>query len=260
MIEAPVFNRYTAAIWYRHFLVWRELFWSSMATNVFNPVLFLFAFGFGLGAVVGTLDGVSYLAFVVPGMMAQAAMFAPSFEATVSVYSRVNLQRTWHAMLATPVQLSEIIWGEIAWAASKGLLAGLCVLVVAWLWGGVLSPAGALLSLPVIVLACLAFAAYGLFATSLARHWEFFSYFFSFWVTPMFLFCGVFFEISRFPYYLRAIVWLLPMTHLIAVIRPLMLGHTLGPGTAALHILYIAITGWLAAHLAQRRFAQRLFD
>lgn len=260
MIELPALNRYVAAIWYRHFLVWRELFWSSMATNVFNPVLFLFAFGFGLGAVVGKLGGVSYLAFVVPGMMAQAAMFAPSFETTVSAYSRVNLQRTWHAMMATPVRLSEILWGEIVWAASKGVLAGVCVLVVAWIWGGVVSPWGAILSLPVIVLACLAFAAYGLFATSLAKGWEFFSYFFSFWVTPMFLFCGVFFEISRFPPYLRAIVWFLPMTHLIAVIRPLMLGQALSPGYAALHILYIALTGWLAAHLALRRFGKRLFD
>ena len=230
-----------------------------MATNVFNPVLFLFAFGFGLGAVVGRIGGVSYLAFVVPGMMAQAAMFAPSFETSISAYSRVNLQRTWHAMLATPVRLSEILWGEIAWAASKGVLAALCVLIVAWVWGGVLSPWGAILSLPVIVLACLAFAAYGLLATSIARGWEFFSYFFSFWVTPMFLFCGVFFDISRFPPYIRTVVWVLPMTHLIAVIRPLMLGQA--PGAAvALHILYIALTGWLAAHLALRRFAQRLFD
>jgi lipooligosaccharide transport system permease protein len=210
--------------------------------------------------MLGTLGGVSYLAFVVPGMMAQAAMFPPSFETTVAAYSRVHLQRTWHAMLATPVRLAEILWGEIVWAASKGLLAAVCVLIVGWLWGGVVSPVGALLSLPVIMLACLAFAAFGLLATSLAKGWEFFSYFFSFWVTPMFLFCGVFFEISRFPPYLRAVVWLLPMTHLIAVIRPLVLAQPLSPGMALLHILYLGLTGWLAAHLALRRFTQRLFD
>ena len=92
-----------AAVWRRQYLVWRKLIWSSLATNVCNPLLFLFAFAFGLGAVMAEQEGIAYLAFVVPGMMAYTTMFVASFETTVSAFARYSLQRTWDATLATSV-------------------------------------------------------------------------------------------------------------------------------------------------------------
>lgn len=105
-------SRYTLAIVWRHYLVWRNLIWSSLASNVINPVLFLFAFGFGLGAFIDQMNGIDYLAFIVPGMMAYAAMFAASFETTIGAYSRFSMQHTWDAMLASPVTLFELLWGK----------------------------------------------------------------------------------------------------------------------------------------------------
>src|SRR4051794_4917700 len=96
-------NRYSLAVWRRNAIVWRRLMWPSLTTNVLDPLIFLFAFGYGLGAVVEQIGGMDYLTFVVPGMMCYAAMFAPSFEATISTYARFSLQRTWDAILATPV-------------------------------------------------------------------------------------------------------------------------------------------------------------
>jgi lipooligosaccharide transport system permease protein len=253
-------SRYVHAVWWRHVLVWRRLFWPSMTSNVANPLIYLFAFGFGLGAVIQSVGGLSYLAFVVPGMMAFAAMFAASFEGTVSAFARFHMQKTWDALLATPVTLTELLLGELFWAASKAMIAGVCVLVVAVLWGGVPSIGGALLSLPLLLLACLAFAAYGLLATAYARDWDFFNYFFTFWMTPMFLFSGVFFEVERFPDWIQPVAWLLPMTHLIAVIRPLTTGTALHAGWTALHVAFIAFPAALAFWAAHRRFAQRLFD
>ena len=117
--------------------MWRSLIWSSLASNVVNPILFLFAFGFGLGAFIDTMSGIDYLDFVVPGMAAYAAMFAASFETTIGAYSRYAMQRTWDAMLATPVTLPELLFGEMLWAGLKGLFSAICVAIVGALWGGV---------------------------------------------------------------------------------------------------------------------------
>ena len=260
MLRTQPFNRYTWAVWRRQALVWRQLIWSSMATNVANPLLFLFAFGYGLGAVIDRIAGLSYLEFVVPGMMAYSAMFASSFETTISAYARFDLQRTWDAILATPVALSELLLGETVWAATKGMLSAISVLVVGWIWGGVPSTGGALLSLPVVALACLCFAACGLAATAHARSWEFFSYFFTFWVTPMFIFCGTFFEIDRFPAFVQWLAWLLPMSHTIAIVRPLMTGLPLDEGMAVIHIAYLLALTIAAFLLSVHRIGRRMFD
>ncbi len=253
-------NRYTAAVVRRNLLTWRQMMWPSLASNVANPLLFLFAFGFGLGALVGAMDGVSYLTFIVPGMMAYSAMFAASFETTIGAFARFSLQRTWDATLATPVRLVELLLGELIWAGIKAVFAAISVLVVGALWGGVVDLAGALLALPVLLLASLGFAAFGLCGTAHARSWEFFSYFFTFWVTPMFIFSGTFFPIDRFPAAVETLAWLLPMTHLIAVIRPLTTGEALMLGPLLVHLLYPAGLALAAFWLAHRRLSHRLFD
>ena len=260
MIEAQAIASHALAVCRRQYLVWRKIIWSSMTTNVVNPILFLFAFGFGLGAVVDRMAGLDYLAFVVPGMMGYSAMFAASFETTIGSYARLDFQKTWDATLATPVRLLELVLGEAVWATCKAMVSALCVLVVGALWGGVGSPAGALLSLPIVALGAFAFATCGLAATAYAKSWEFFSYFFTFWVTPMFIFSGVFFGVDRFPDYVEPIAWILPMTHLIEVVRPLVSGQDLGPLQALGHVAYIAALAATAFVIAYRRFKTRLFD
>ena len=260
MRETSAIATHSLAVSRRQYLVWRRIIWSSLTTNVVNPIIFLFAFGFGLGAVVDRMGGLSYLAFVVPGMMAYSAMFAASFETTIGSYARFHMQKTWDATLATPVTLKELLLGEALWATCKAMLSALCVLVVGMLWGGVGSLAGALLSLPLVFVASFGFATCGLAATAYAKSWEFFSYFFTFWVTPMFVFSGVFFGVDRFPDYVEPIAWVLPMTHLIEVVRPLVAGQDLGLLKACGHVLYVAALGAVAFVVAYRRLKTRLFD
>lgn len=260
MTEALAIATHSLAVIRRQYLVWRKVIWSSLTTNVANPILFLFAFGFGLGAVVDRMGGLSYLAFVVPGMMAYSAMFAASFETTIGSFARFDFQKTWDATLATPVTLLELLLGEALWATCKAMISAICVLVVGVLWGGVGSAGGALLSLPVILLGGLAFATCGLVATAYARSWEFFSYFFTFWITPMFVFSGVFFDVDRFPDYVEPIAWILPMTHLIQVVRPLVAGQDLALLGALGHVTYVVALGAVAFVVAYRRLETRLFD
>ncbi len=249
-----------SAVWLRQLLVWRKLLWSSLAVNVLNPILFLFAFGFGLGAVVQQQGGVPYLAFVVPGMMCYSIMFVSGFETTISAFARFSMQRTWDATLATPVTLTELLAGEALWAASKAMFSTLCVLLVGGMWGGVPSWNGALLALPVLLLGGLGFAAQGLLWTSLARSFDFFSYFFTFWTTPMFVFSGVFFELERFPPFVRALAWILPMPHLIALVRPLTTGQALALAPSVGHLLYLALFAVVPFEIARHRIAARMFD
>lgn len=249
-----------SAVWLRQLLVWRKLLWSSLAVNVLNPILFLFAFGFGLGAVVQQQGGVPYLAFVVPGMMCYSIMFVSGFETTISAFARFSMQRTWDATLATPVTLTELLAGEALWAATKAMFSTLCVLLVGGMWGGVPSWSGALLALPILLLGGLGFAAQGLLWTSLARSFEFFSYFFTFWTTPMFVFSGVFFELERFPPFVRALAWILPMPHLIALVRPLTTGQALAWAPSVGHLLYLVLFAVVPFEIARRRIAARMFD
>ena len=117
-----------------------------------------------------------------------------------------------------------------------------------------------LVALPIVFVASIGFACYGLVATSLAKGYDFFSYFFTFWVTPMFVFSGVFFEIDRFPLGVQAIAWLLPMTHLIAIIRPLTVGLPLDLGWVAVHLGYLLALTVVAFVIAYRRMRRRMFD
>src|SRR3546814_11299539 len=103
----------------------------------------------------------------------------------------------------------------------RGLVSATCVLVIGTRWGGVPDIAAALLAYPALALGGVCFACCGLAATGHARSWEFFAYFFTCWVTPMFVFSGTFFEVERFPWFIQSVAWLLPATHLIAVVRPL---------------------------------------
>ena len=260
MLESPLANAYSMAVTWRQYLVWRKLIWSSLATNVANPLVMLFAFGFGLGRFIDTIDGIDYLAFVVPGMIAYSAMFAASFETTIGSFTRFHMLRNWHAVLATPVTLRELLFGEVLWAALKAMLSALCVFAIGSLWGGVPSIGGALIALPIVFVASVGFACYGLVATSLAKGYEFFSYFFTFWITPMFVFSGVFFDIDRFPVVVQAAAWVLPLTHLVAVIRPLSTGVDLDPAWAAVHIGYTLALTAAAFALAYWRVRKRMFD
>ena len=163
-------------------------------------------------------------------------------------------------MLASPVTLFELLWGEVLWAACKAMFSGVCVLIVGALWGGVSTVTGSLLVLPILFLGSLGFAAYGLFATSCAKGYDFFNYFFTFWITPMFVFSGVFFEIDRFPMAVQWLAWLLPMTHLVEVLRALMTEAEISNTRFLLHIGYTVVLTVAAFALAYRNVRRRMFD
>ena len=242
------------AVWRRNFLVWRKLAIPSILGNLADPLIMLFGLGYGLGAMVGELQGTSYFAFLAAGFVATSTMYAATFESLFSAFSRMHVQRTWEAIVNAPVTLDDVLAGEYAWAATKALAAGTCMLVIVAAFGYARFP-HLLLALPVIVLIGLAFAGMGLAINALASGYDFFSYYMTLVLTPMMMLSGVFFPIAQMPAAVQAAAMALPLYHGVAIVRPLLAGEA-APGLA-LHLgvlaAYAAAGFYLATVLTRRR-------
>ena len=220
-------------IWRRHWLVWRKVAAPSILGHLADPVIYMLGLGYGLGSLLPEMGGMSYIAFLAAGTMCYSSMNSASFEALYSGFARMHEQRTWEAILNTPVSLDDVVLSEILWAATKSLMSGAAVLVVIWLLG----LSHSLLSLwmiPLALLIGLAFAAIGLIMTALAPAYDFFMYYFTLVITPMMLLCGVFFPVTQLPEALQAVAAALPLTHAVELARPLMTGSI--PPQAGLHV------------------------
>ena len=166
---------------------------TSVLCRLADPVIYMLGLGYGLGSLLPEMGGTSYLVFLAAGTVCYSTMNSASFEALYSGFARMHEQRTWEAILNTPITLDDIVLSEILWAASKSLLSGVAVLLVIWLLG--LSHSA--LSLALLVGLC--FAALGLIMTALAPGYDFFMYYFTRAITPMMLLSGVFFRSRNCP-------------------------------------------------------------
>lgn len=241
-------------VWRRNRLVWRKLAVPSMLGNLADPMLYLLGLGYGLGAMLPEVGGTTYIAFLAAGTVCSSTMMSASFEAMYSSFSRMHVQRTWDAIMNAPVSLDDVVVGEAVWAASKAFLSGTAVLLVAAALGLAAWPL-ALWVLPLVFLTGLVFAGLGLVMTALSPSYDFFIYYFTLAVTPMMLACGVFFPLEQLPGWLQAIAQGLPLTHAVALARPLMNGAVPDAVGAHLSVLvaYAALSLYAALTLARRR-------
>lgn len=244
------------SVWRRNFLVWRKLIAAAVLSNLADPLIMLFGLGYGLGALLPSVEGMSYIAFFAAGQLCTATMFTASFESMFSGFARMQGQKTWDAILYAPLTIEDIVAGEIVWAASKAWLTGSTILGVAAVFGLATSP-WVLLALPAAFLVGLAFSGLGLVMCVLARGWDFFSYYMTLVMTPMMMISGVFFPADQLPAPLVAIAKALPLYHGVQIVRPLIAGAP--PADLWLHVavlLAYAAAGYAAAiHFARRRFA-----
>ena len=241
-------------VWRRNFLVWRKLTIPSILGNLADPLLYMLGFGYGLGALLPEMQGISYIAFIAAGTVCSSTMMTASFEAMYSSFSRMHVQRTWDAILNTPIDLDDVVIAEVVWAASKATLSGMAVLLVATLLG--LTQSWLALGLvPLVMILGLTFASLGLIMTALSPSYDFFMYYFTLALTPMMLLCGVFFPLEQLPDALQAAAQALPLTHAVALAR-LLMNDTM-PSAWLLHsfvlALYCLAGFYLAMVLTRRR-------
>jgi lipooligosaccharide transport system permease protein len=242
------------SVWRRNYLVWRKLALASMFGNLADPMIYLFGLGFGLGLMVGQVEGVPYIAFLAAGTVASSVMISASFEAMYSGFSRMHVQRTWEAIMHTPLTLGDIVIGEIIWAGSKAVLSGAAIMLVAGVLGLARFPS-MLGALPVIALAGVAFASLAMVVTALAPSYDFFMFYQTLVITPMLLLSGVFFPLTQLPEPVQHAALLLPLAHAVELIRPAMLDRpiTAAPLHLAVLAAYAIVPFFVCAALFRRR-------
>jgi lipooligosaccharide transport system permease protein len=240
-------------IWRRNFLVWKKLALPSVLGNLADPMIYMLGLGYGLGALLPDVGGVSYIAFLAAGTVCFSTANSATFESLYSAFSRMHVQRTWDAIMNAPLTLDDVVLAELIWTASKSFLSGLAILIVVWALG-LSQSALSLWALPVVVLVGLCFGAIGLTVTALAPSFDFFMYYFTLVITPMAMLCGVFFPMDQMAPALQAIALLLPLSHATLLVRPLLAGEV--PQHILLHVLVLlayAAAGYYAAVVLCRR-------
>jgi lipooligosaccharide transport system permease protein len=228
-----------------------------MLGNLADPALYMLGLGYGLGRLVGEVDGMPYISFIAAGTVCYGTMNSATFESLYSAFSRMHVQHTWDAILNTPTTLDDIIIAETFWAASKSLLSGMAILLVISLLG-LANTFLVLWIVPLAFLVGLTFASLGLVMNALSPNYDFFLYYFTLVITPMVLLCGVFFPVTQLPDALQAVSSVLPLTHAIQIARPLVNGVI--PGDFLIHLLvlfaYGATAFYIALVLSRRRMLQ----
>ena len=217
-------------VWRRNFDVFMKTWHVNFLPSLIEPILYLLAFGFGIGTFVTEIEGISYMQWIAPGLVAITVMYGGFFECTYGSFVRMYFQRTFDAIIATPVNVEEVIAGELLWGATRATFNSAIVLAVVAAFGLISSPLF-LAMLPVAFFGGLLFAALGMCFTALAPNIDFFNYPTFLLITPMFLISNTFIPLASFPSQLQTIALaVLPLTHVADLSRVLVVGkvETLG--------------------------------
>ncbi len=244
----------------RNLLVYKHL-WTVVFTGFFEPVFYLLGIGFGLGSMIGDVGGIPYSAFVAPGLLAASCMNGAISDGFINIFFKLYYKKTYDGILATPMRVPDIAFGEMLWALTRGSIYATAFLVVVMVMGEMIGPRmilspWAILALPGSVLVSATFAAIALCITSFVRKIEDFDVVMGLLVMPMFLFSGTFFPTTQLPAFAQWVVQLVPLYHGVEVLRQLTTG-AVGPNIF-IHIAYLALVGCIAFVIAMRRLERVL--
>jgi lipooligosaccharide transport system permease protein len=210
-------------VWRRDLRVFSNLWKGALLPTFLDPVLYLLAMGFGLGTYLTSVNGIPYKDFIASGLVASAAMWATAFETTYNVHFRMNEYRLYDNMLSTPVEVEDLVAGEMAWAVTRAIIYSTVFLGIVALFG-LIDSWWALATPFFLVFGAACFAAIGLSFTAVVARVDYFSYYYTLFVTPMFLFSGIFYPLDRLPDWTRVVAWFTPLYHLVRITRGLILG------------------------------------
>jgi len=246
-------------VFLRNLLVWRKLAIPSLVGNIAEPLMWLVAFGYGMGALVGQVQlggtQVPYILFLASASICMSAMNAASFEALYSAFSRMHVQKTWDGIMNAPVSLDNVVMAEMLWAAYKALFTVTAILGVMLALGISASPK---LAVAWLVLAGvgICFSCIALIFNALAKGYDFFTYYFTLFLTPMMFLSGVFFPREQLPTVVRVVSDWLPLTNAVELVRPMFMDQWPQHPVRSLLVLLAYTVGafWMALALTRRRF------
>jgi lipooligosaccharide transport system permease protein len=260
----PLSSLFTLGSRRARFLVERNIYvyrhgWIVILSGFFEPLFYLGSIGFGLGALVGSVNGpggqpISYQLFVAPALLASAAMNGAIAEGTFNFFFKLRYNKTFDAILATPLSPGDVAVGELVWALIRGGIYAIAFLLVMAILGLAVSP-WVLLAVPAALLIGFGFGGLAMAATSFMRTWQDFDLI-QLVVLPMFLFSGTFYPVEAYPEGLRLLVQATPLYQAVDLLRSLAVGH-LGP-ILLVHVAYLAAMGIVGLWIVSRRLDKLL--
>ncbi|WP_415063544.1 ABC transporter permease [Bdellovibrio sp.] len=251
----PKVNSGALQVWSRNFLYFKKTWLVSLFWIVLEPVIYLGAIGFGLGAFVNNMNGFSYIEFFFPALLSTTAMMVAFFEGTYGNYTKLTHQKTYATIMLTRVGPEEIVAGELLWAASKGFFGVMGVTLVAMFFG-LIDSYRIILALPILFLLSALFSCIGMIFTSFARNYDSFIYSTSGLIVPMSLLSGTYFPLEQLPTGLRYVAYLFPLTHAVSAVREVLhKGPTLWVGV---HALVLLVATWVCMNISFFRIRRKL--
>jgi len=215
-----------AYVFLRNLYSYKRFVVPTFLVSLIEPLFYLVTFGVGMGAYMGAFGGKPYLHFLVPGVLATAAMMSSSFECLYGTFVKIVHEKVYNSLIATPVSADEAVAGDIAWGSFRGLISGTLMMIVALFMGvAPAAPWRALLLLVFLVFIGVLFGSLAMIVTSIAPTFDFFSYYTELVITPMFFFSGVFFPLDKFPAWMKVLAEFLPLTHAVRITRSLFTGE-----------------------------------
>jgi lipooligosaccharide transport system permease protein len=256
ILSIPLITWRAWKVWHRNLTV----FTRTWKVNFFPPLveafLYLFAIGMGIGSYVQEIEGVPYVTFIAPAILAIAVMNSAFFECTYGSYVRMYYQKSFDAMIATPLSIEDVIAGELLWGATRSVIYVIIMLPVLAVFGVISLPL-ALLTIPLAFIGGLMFAGIAMCFTAITPGIDTLNYPAFLFITPMTLFSGTFFPLTLLPVALQYVALaLLPLTHLVAMMR--MFTQAAVSPALLLHLAWIIIVTVLCCIAAINLMRKRL--
>jgi lipooligosaccharide transport system permease protein len=244
----------------RNLIVYKHA-WMIIFSGFFEPLFYLLGIGIGLGSMIGLVDGIPYSAFVAPGLLVSSCMNGAITDGFFNIWFKLHHEKTYDGILATPMRVGDIAFGEMLWAVARGSLYAATFIAVVFITGllsdtrMILSP-WAVLVVPAALLASGSLSSLALCATTFVRKVQDFDTVMGLAVLPMFLFSGIFFPVSHLPTAVQWLVSLLPLYNAIEIVRSLTTGRI--DWSILGHVLYLIAVGAAAFSIAMRRLERSL--
>lgn len=241
-------------LWQRNATIYRRTYKMNLLPNFFEPFLYLLAMGLGLGAYLSQVEGIRYIDFIAPGLVATAAMFGTSYDVTFNAFVKLRFGKVYDAVMSTPLTPEDIALGELLWGTTRAFVYGVVFLIIASFFGVVHSWLALLAPLGIALIGMM-FSVLGLAFTAVVPLIDYFTYYWTLFITPMFLFSGIFFPLDRLPDWVQTVAWFIPLHQAVNLMRALTLHGDLGAAAAAAAWILVvtAALGVLPLNLLRRR-------
>ena len=244
-------------LWQHNLTTYSHSWQMNILPNFFEPFFYLLAIGFGLGQFVRTIEGVDYALFIAPGLAAVSTMYGASFDVTFNVFVKLHFDRLYDAITVTKLTPEDIVVGETMWAVTRSMIYGLPFIVIAAGFG--LVESWWVLAAPIAALAIgFCFASIGLTFTAFIPSIDLYSFYFTLFITPMFLFSGIFYPVETLPGWAQPLAWLSPLFHAAALLRELFGVFGTDPIAALGHFVWLVVVGAVLFPIAPNVFRHRL--